>query len=157
MAVAHNVYIRGLNAIYCQADNVTATNDKKDFLLFCKIWTETINHHHQLEEEIFFPRMEKQTGVKALMRASVEQHQGIHQAVDAFEKYLSVTDADTYDARKLKELVDGFGDLLTAHLHDEIDTLSDLEQYDKDGSITKEAYQAFEKRLVAESSWVWRS
>jgi hypothetical protein len=51
MAVSHNIYIRGLNAIYNQAGNVTSPTEVRDFLTFCQIWLEVIQHHHSLEEE----------------------------------------------------------------------------------------------------------
>ncbi|PGH04014.1 hypothetical protein AJ80_08598 [Polytolypa hystricis UAMH7299] len=151
MAVSHNIYIRGINAIYLQAEHVSEPQDIRDFILFCRIWIEILDHHHQVEEKIFFPMMEELTGVKGLMAPNVEQHHAFHDGLAAFTEYISSATPETYDGKALKKHVDSFAAALVQHLHDEIPTLMELHEHDRDGSISKKAYIAFENELVSQS------
>ena len=65
MALAHNMYIRGLNAAVLQAKGVTTKRNICDFLTFSACWVETIHHHHPLEEEMLFPKIETELSLDA--------------------------------------------------------------------------------------------
>ncbi|KAL2811559.1 hemerythrin HHE cation binding domain-containing protein [Aspergillus granulosus] len=154
MAVSHNIYIRGLNAIYNQADAVTSPTDVKDFLTFCNIWIEVIHHHHSLEEEIMFPGIEKDLGKEGLMKGNLEEHQAFEGAMEEFKQYITNTEVESYKAAVVKELVDKFGKLLVDHLHREIQNLLEVgRELDPSGQMLKKNYLAFEEKLVAQSSW----
>ena len=62
MSHLHNMIIRGLNAIWQLAPQVTADGDIHDFLQFCLHWHDVLMHHHDTEEEIFFPAIEALVG-----------------------------------------------------------------------------------------------
>jgi hemerythrin-like domain-containing protein len=129
MALAHNVMVRNLNAIYLQASNITDPKDISDFLIFCQTCYEAIHHHHHCEEEFFFPWIEEYTGEKGIMERNVEQHKAFDAGAEKFKDYTySVTPA-SYDGEKLKGIIDDFGPALTAHLTDEIQTLLSLDKY----------------------------
>ncbi|KAK2782264.1 hypothetical protein FQN52_000997 [Onygenales sp. PD_12] len=156
MSISHNVYIRGLNAIYLQAEHVLEQSDVRDFLLFCKIWVEILDHHHDLEEAIFFTQIEEKTGNKGLMATNIEQHRIFHEGLESFIEYLNSAEKDLrmYDGKALKGYIDGFASALVTHLHDEIPTLITLaDEHDKDGTIGKKAFADFEKELIRRSWW----
>jgi hemerythrin-like domain-containing protein len=155
MAVSHNVYIRGLNAIYNQAQGVTSPGDIQDFLSFCQIWIEVIHHHHSLEEEIMFPGIERDLGKEGMMKVNLEQHHAFEEAMKEFKTYVGITGVAEYKGETVRELVDKFGKLLVSHLHEEIQNLLEIgREFDGSGEVMKKNYLAFEKKLVAQSSWV---
>lgn len=136
MANVHNALLRGLNAIYLQAAQVTEARDITDFMVYIKSWTDTVHHHHSLEETLFFPRLGellKAVGEpEHLMDANVDQHHMFEPKMMEMHQYVQdVLDEKTpYDSGLLKGLIDGFAPVLTEHLHDEIDTLMRLEKCD---------------------------
>jgi hypothetical protein len=52
MALAHNIMVRNLNAVYLQAPNITKKDDIADFIVFVQTLCEEIHHHHSGEEEV---------------------------------------------------------------------------------------------------------
>ncbi|GAM43753.1 hypothetical protein TCE0_060f18820 [Talaromyces pinophilus] len=152
MAISHNIYIRGLNAIYLQAEGVTTPSEIKDFLTFCQIWVEVIHHHHHIEEEVFFPGVEKALGQEGIMHKNLEQHKAFESGIEDFRKYATTTPGG-YSGKELKNLINRFGKLLVDHLHEEITGLLDIQsQFDPKGTVLKTHYLLFEKKLVAQSS-----
>lgn len=148
MALAHNGMIRGLNSIHTQAPNIPSTDTKtiKDFLIYCQCWCESMHHHHDMEEENFFPAIEKLTGVEGLMASNVEQHRAFTPGFEVFHTYVQTCEPKDYDGVKLRSLVEGFAEPLTTHLSDEINTLRELHEYDSER--VRSAYKDFEKLLM---------
>lgn len=73
MALAHNVIIHGLNSIYLQAPHLKPS-DHSSFISYCKCWAQLLNEHHDMEESVFFPEIERITGKVEIMDVNVEQH-----------------------------------------------------------------------------------
>lgn len=73
MALVHNMMIRAYNSIYLQATRVRP-EDVADFLHYCSAWYMMIKGHHDGEEEVYFPGIEKATGVKGIMDSEVHEH-----------------------------------------------------------------------------------
>lgn len=73
MALVHNVLIRAYNSIYLQATRVRP-EDVADFLHYCLAWYMMLKGHHDGEEEVYFPGIEKATGVKGIMDSEVHEH-----------------------------------------------------------------------------------
>ena len=73
MALVHNVIIRAFNGIYLQATHVRS-EDVTDFLHYCSAWHTMLKGHHDGEEEVYFPGIEKATGIKGLMDSEVDEH-----------------------------------------------------------------------------------
>ncbi|KAJ7067099.1 hypothetical protein C8F01DRAFT_1247500 [Mycena amicta] len=123
MSIAHNMFIRGVNAIYAQAKGI---QDKqiKPFVFFCICVLETLHHHHHMEESLVFPFLEAKMGENA-MAHNVEQHHAFMGGMDDLEVYLKAVQAGTavYDAATLIEKLDSFAEQLVEHLHEEIATL----------------------------------
>jgi hypothetical protein len=147
MALAHNGMIRGLNSIYIQAPNIPAndTTAKRDFLIYCQCWCESMHHHHDAEEAEFFPSIEQISGVKGLMAHNVEQHRAFTPGFEKFHEYAKTCKPKDFDGEELRILVEGFAEPLTRHLADEIETLKALDVYDS--AQVREAYKRLEKLL----------
>lgn len=131
MALIHNVFARVLNCIYLQAPNVKTSKDISDFAIFMDSWVITIHEHHGNEEKLFFPRLEEMIGIPNYLGKNVEQHHAFAPGFDKFEVYVKALRAGTveFDAVKVRELIDGFGEILINHLGEEIDTLLECERF----------------------------
>lgn len=137
MTIVHNVLLRGINAIYNQASNVTARGspkDKLDFVNFAHQWGDMISEHHRVEEEVIFPEIDEMTKSPGLMDANVGEHKLFHAGLHDFLGYLkSVKEGEAeLDGERLKEIVDGFMPQLRDHLENEIDTLVGLSKWDNE-------------------------
>ena len=84
MALSHNSLIRGFNSIYQQAPRLSPS-DHKDFICYCLAWHNCVEKHHHYEETLFFPAIEKATGVKGIMDGEVEQHGKLKWTMNAFK------------------------------------------------------------------------
>lgn len=89
MALAHNGILRGLNSIYLQATHIPHEdlNTIQDFLTYCQCWCESMHHHHDAEEKIFFPSIELISDVRGIMERNIEQHRAFTPGFDLFQKY----------------------------------------------------------------------
>jgi hemerythrin-like domain-containing protein len=143
MANAHNALIRGLNAIYLQCPHVHEEQDIADFALYIKTWGDTVHHHHETEEKFLFPELEriaKAEGATELVMATNEQQHRLFEAkVAAQTEYAQdvLQKKRKYDSNELKDLIDQFAPVLTEHLHEEINTLFQLEKYRDTASMKK--------------------
>ncbi|KAH6717074.1 hemerythrin HHE cation binding domain-containing protein [Leptodontidium sp. MPI-SDFR-AT-0119] len=129
MTLAHNIFIRNLNAMYLQYSHIHSPTDIADFLTFCQAFYIALHHHHWGEEKFFFPAVEKYTKQPGLMSTNVSQHQAFDAGLEAFNDYVKSVKPEEYDAERFRELLDGFGGVLEAHLREEIGTLLSLERF----------------------------
>ena len=106
-----------------------------------------MHHHHDAEEEAFFPSIERISAVQGLMERNVEQHRAFTPGFDAFQKYCQTCLPKDYNGQEIRNLVDRFAEPLTQHLRDEIETLRALDIYDSES--IRQAYKRLEKRLMA--------
>ncbi|ROT39593.1 hemerythrin HHE cation binding domain-containing protein [Sodiomyces alkalinus F11] len=130
MAVVHNIMIRCLNSIHQQAPHVRAA-DVPAFLNYALTWCQMLQLHHDGEEEMCFPAVERMAGEPGLMETNVEQHAAFHDGFDAFKTYLEASQKGevAFDGQRARELIDEFGPSLTQHLHDEVPTLLALRRF----------------------------
>jgi hemerythrin-like domain-containing protein len=147
MAFIHNIFIRNINAIVLQFENLSKPQDISDFLVFCQAWHESVHLHHHGEEEFFFPAIEAYSGEKGIMEINVKQHHEFHDGLKKFGEYVYGTTAETYDVQTFKEILDSFTPALMQHFTDEIHTLLSLEKYG--GEKLKKTWDDLEKRLLA--------
>ncbi|KAL7910469.1 hypothetical protein GGI35DRAFT_448900 [Trichoderma velutinum] len=145
MAFAHNGMIRALNSIYQQCIYVSASVDIADLLKYAQFWCQWIHEHHQGEEDLFFPQIEKVTGEKGLMERNIAQHHAFESGLVELEAWLNNCKPESYDGKELRALIDGFGKILIQHLTEEIQTLLDLTAYD--GKALKAAWNAFDLEM----------
>lgn len=145
MACAHNGMLRGLNSIYHQCIHVTKPEDIKDLLKYTEFWCGWIHEHHDVEEDFYFPEVERLTETKGLMARNVVQHEAFMPGLEAFDKFAKETTVEEYDGAKLRAIVDSFGETLTKHLTEEIETLLDLKTFD--APTMKKLYDEFDLKL----------
>ncbi|KAI1770136.1 hemerythrin HHE cation binding domain-containing protein [Hypoxylon cercidicola] len=145
MACAHNVMIRSLNAIYIQAPHI-GPEQQQSFLQFAEVWYQGVEHHHRIEDEIFFPVLEEMTGEKGIMQVNVEQHDAFHPGLEAFADYMRrcLAGEARYDGKELVRLIDGFAPVFCQHLADEIPTFVALKKWG-------ETLKGFHTRLAVEA------
>ncbi|KAG8527706.1 uncharacterized protein KY384_007860 [Bacidia gigantensis] len=149
MALAHNGILRGLNSIYLQASHIPPKDLDaiQDFFTYCQCWGESMHHHHDSEENIFFPNIEQITKVNGIMERNIEQHRAFTPGFDRFQEHVRTCPPKDYNGQKIKELIEDFAEPLGQHLHDEIETLRGLDKYDS--KSIRQAYQRLEKELMA--------
>jgi hypothetical protein len=123
MAFAHNAMLRGLNALYLQAPNISS-NEVSDFLFFAASWSAWVLHHHTIEESYMFPAFQSVSGVTpGMLQDTIEQHYAFADGLEKLHKYSTTTTPMQYDGNRFCALIDIFAKLLRDHLADEIDTL----------------------------------
>ncbi|KAL5337977.1 hypothetical protein BJX70DRAFT_367830 [Aspergillus crustosus] len=153
-AITHNIYIRGLNAIYNQATGVSSPDDIEDFLTFCRIWMEVVQQDHILEEEVLIPGIRKDLGEEGIAIVDLSQTRVIDRAIKTFKDYIRMTKPAWYNGDVLQKLIDDFGTLLVDYLHTQIRRLLEIGRgFDPTGKALKKNYLVFEKRLVARRLW----
>jgi hemerythrin-like domain-containing protein len=143
MAHAHNVLIRGLNAILQQAPHVPCSTDRgykaedvKDLLYYVNSWAKMVHHHHWVEESFIFPEMEKFFNRPGLMSEPQHQHELFFKGIERLEAYSAATKPEEHrwdGADGMKQILDSFSKPLTDHLYAEIDIFLGLKELDSDG------------------------
>ena len=81
--------------------------------------------HHSIEEQHIFPVLAKKMPAFRKELELLTQHKQIHNGLDKFQAYLKDCGSGERELRldELKKLMDAFGDVLWAHLKDEVDEL----------------------------------
>ncbi|CEN59419.1 hypothetical protein ASPCAL01869 [Aspergillus calidoustus] len=159
MTLAHNMIIRHLNAIYLQATGVTEAVDTRDFLFFCKTWLTELHGHHDGEESILFPMLDKYTGVASgAMGEAEEQHGTFRDGVDEMAAYVErismATNLSEYSGRELRRIIRGFAPPLMRHLREEPGQLLAIGER-VGGTGLKKVWDEFEARLIREGMAKW--
>lgn len=85
-----------------------------------------LDMHHRIEEAYIFPLLAKK--MPAFRDGAREKgehiisHRGIHDGLTKYDKYISEAKANpaSYDAEKLREIMDGFREVLFTHLEHEV-------------------------------------
>ena len=152
MTIAHNAFIRGINAMMLQAKGVSNPKDASDFCQYGHCLIESLHMHHSTEEEYFFPPLEKALGKPGAMQVNVQQHEIFHGALEKFDEYCKegIKKPEIYDADTILDLLKKMSDSLVDHLHAEIETLTELEKADDpDGSKGKKCWDDWEVKVIA--------
>ncbi|MCJ1354793.1 MAG: hypothetical protein MMC33_004783 [Icmadophila ericetorum] len=90
-------------------------------LQFCR----SIEMHHGIEEQHVFPMLAKKMPEFRKELHLLTQHKAIHKGIDKMEAYLQNCNSGETDFRmdELKAIMDSYGDVLWAHLDEEVQTL----------------------------------
>ncbi|KAK3906060.1 hypothetical protein C8A05DRAFT_30129 [Staphylotrichum tortipilum] len=139
MSLVHNMLIRGLNSIYLQAPHIQPA-DTKPFAKYILGWCHGLHSHHDGEETMFFPAVEKMTGEPGVMDTNIEQHKRFHDGLEQLQAYADdvVVGKEAYDGGRVVAIIDAFGPALIQHLTDEIPTILGLRKYgDKMAALPK--------------------
>ncbi|PVF94240.1 hypothetical protein CPB86DRAFT_800589 [Serendipita vermifera] len=128
MCGAHLVYAESMKQMYKLADSITP-DEVNNFAIYCYCFTQSITHHHHMEEEILFPKLEPE-----LKTPVSEEHQTFERFLNELNAYLQgilqvkqgktygqlVPDADRqkeeYDPAKLKGILETLVSPLLKHL-----------------------------------------
>ncbi|KAK1833933.1 hypothetical protein QBC39DRAFT_301764 [Podospora conica] len=153
MTLVHNLIIRGLNAIVLQAPHVTAPADIPPFTRFILAWHLMIAIHHAGEESMFFPEVERMSGVVGVMDKEKEEHEQFHAGLDELKGYVDavVAGKEAWDGKRVVSVIEGFGDVLTGHLSGEVKSLEELRRFGevKMAGVMKEAGKEAEAGMKA--------
>ncbi|KAF5384400.1 hypothetical protein D9615_003115 [Tricholomella constricta] len=124
MSISHNMFIRGINAVYAQAAKIEE-QQVQAFAFFCNSLLTMIHHHHTIEEELLFPFFEAKLGANA-MEHNVEQHHEFSTGLEDLETYIKDVQSGTeqYRSAVVIEKLNSFADALVDHLHEELPTLA---------------------------------
>ena len=111
-----------------------------------------VSHHHDKEEKLFFPAIEKFTGDPKVMCDNIEGHKAFHSGLEAFGKFCYEKTPESYDAKELRVLVDGLRVPFETHMREEIETLLALEE--EYGEELLKAYNELETAIIESSDKV---
>lgn len=152
MSVVHNTLIRSLNAIWHHAPLVSGS-DVRPYVRYAIAALETIHEHHDTEEELVFPVLEK-AGLREMVKENVAQHKAFHDAMEVFEAYLKgvAANREQFDAQRTRELLKAFADPLVEHLHDEIKTIQPETMYKVDKHTLKVMYNKLNARIQSHAT-----
>ncbi|KII95761.1 hypothetical protein PLICRDRAFT_34703 [Plicaturopsis crispa FD-325 SS-3] len=128
MERAHDAFKAGFDSILSHLDK-PPLDDLPNFLGYCQSWAEAIAEHHDSEEVVFFPVL----SAKLDMSSEIEQHRVLHVSLDAFLAYIASVKKDlaSFDAAKLRSLMNDLRGPLYEHLDDEVADLSPEKLKDK--------------------------
>lgn len=129
MATVHNTFIRGLNTIVRQAEQVPAPEHSK-FIAYCLLSLGLLEAHHDTEEEYFFGALDKKYG-QGTMQQSLDEHAAFHNGLEKLGAYLKSCSAKTeqFNGTTLIEIINSFAELLVHHMSSEIVTILALDRF----------------------------
>lgn len=131
MSQIHNTILRGLNAVYNQALGVQRHGSKKDiahFLVYNQCMFEFLHHHHDNEEDIFFPQLVKLAGDNHLFDLELDEHKQFTAGAEEYKKYIYGVRPEEFEGEKLVKLIEAFGDILHKHLVSEVEMLLSMSE-----------------------------
>jgi len=97
----------------------------KQFLATGQQFCQHLHIHHTIEEQQVYPVLAKRMPAFRRELELLTQHKQIENGLDGFQAYLDACSSGERELRlnELKELMDGFGEVLWAHLADEVRAL----------------------------------
>ncbi|KAF8647323.1 hypothetical protein AX16_006785 [Volvariella volvacea WC 439] len=137
MASAHNAFIRGINNAYEKAPRILP-EDEHAFAGYCLAMLGLIHHHHDAEEEIFFPLFSTVVAVNQ----NVEQHAAMHAPMEALQEYMKGVQAGPvkYDGQEMPTVAP--------------EHLRKLNKADMDAAIKKQIEQLSMSSLTIDFPWM---
>ncbi|KAK4946311.1 hypothetical protein LTR10_014509 [Elasticomyces elasticus] len=131
MAQIHNILIRALNASWNYAALVKPeTQQAADFLLFNQKLFMILDHHHKVEDEFLFPKIESMLNRPGAMEKDTKKHESFADGLAIFEKYVFQTKPAEFHGITFQHMIESFAPNLIQHLHDEIPMLMSLHVLD---------------------------
>ena len=148
MANVHNTFIRALNTIYLQAPYINTPALASDFLEYCRCLGPLIKLHHDAEEQLLFPQLEKMSEGRISMSDNLHQHEAFHPQLDAFNQYSSGTKPEDFSGDKMRKLLDALAPELLKHLREEIPTLMQFREYGDKVRILHDEFEVYVRKHV---------
>lgn len=123
----HNHFRSQWNTMYnaCTANKRPAGTSIRQFLNIGLQFTHQLGMHHGIEEEHVFPVLARKMPEFRKNVHLLKQHKEIHKGMDKLETYLEACRSGEKELRlqEMKAVLDTFGEVLWAHLDDEVRTL----------------------------------
>ncbi|KAJ7754522.1 hypothetical protein B0H16DRAFT_1662884 [Mycena metata] len=121
MEKTHDLYKLAYETIIPHLDN-PPLNDLDNFLGYCRAWASSIVGHHDSEEAVLFPFLNK----KLDFSHEIEQHVQVAEGLTGIINYIDESTADhtKFDAAKLKDLMEKLSGHLFEHLDEEVEDLA---------------------------------
>ncbi|KAK9428120.1 hypothetical protein V1505DRAFT_358110 [Lipomyces doorenjongii] len=137
MALVHNIIIRGWNT-----------------------WYWFVVGHHDSEEAVLFPAIEKATGVKGIMDEDVKEHAAFHHGLAEMKSYIETRLAtpSKYNGDEFVKIFNSFAEAFHSHLTNEPLKLVSLASYNFDmkaigDATTQHALQRYSTTRVLPILW----
>ncbi|MCJ1275795.1 hypothetical protein MMC21_003598 [Puttea exsequens] len=128
MELFHNSFRHTWKVLYgaCSSGKRPASMSMRQFLNTAADFCHHLHMHHSIEEQHIFPVLAQRMPAFRRELELLTQHKEIHKGMDKMEVYVDECKAGKRDLRmdELKEVMDSFGDVLWAHLSDEVQQLS---------------------------------
>ncbi|KAK4693228.1 hypothetical protein P7C71_g4132, partial [Lecanoromycetidae sp. Uapishka_2] len=128
MELFHNNFRHTWKIIYgaCSSGKRPANMSIRQFLNTGADFCHHLHVHHSIEEQHIFPVLAQRMPAFRRELELLTQHKEIHKGLDKLEAYVDDCKAGKKDLRmeEMKEILDSFGDVLWAHLSDEVEQLS---------------------------------
>jgi len=123
----HNSFRQTWKTLYAACSNGRRPSNMS-LLQFLTMGLDFCHHlemHHSIEENHIFPLLARKMPEFRKELELLTQHKQIHAGLDKFEAYLEACRSGEKELRldELKALMDSFGDVLWAHLEDEVKAL----------------------------------
>ncbi|KAK9489770.1 hypothetical protein V1508DRAFT_427024 [Lipomyces doorenjongii] len=134
--------------------------DVPDFLNYCQAWYWFVVGHHDSEEAVLFPAIEKATGVKGIMDEDVKEgaafHHGLAEMKSSIETRLATP--SKYNGDEFVKIFDSFAEAFHSHLTNEPLKLVSLASYNFDmkaigDATTQHALQRYSTTRVLPILW----
>ncbi|EJD39076.1 hypothetical protein AURDEDRAFT_116273 [Auricularia subglabra TFB-10046 SS5] len=130
MIHAHNTFKFGYDIIMEHLEN-PPKDDLPNFLGYCEAWAISIVGHHDAEEEVVFPFLNR----KLDFGKEAEEHKVVHSTISTILALLTAAKADpsAFDAGRLKQILVDFREPLYSHLDEEVEHIApaNLTAFDK--------------------------
>lgn len=109
----------------CETNKRSDGMSIRQFLALGLDFCRKLTMHHTIEEVHVFPKLAKRMPAFKKELQLLSQHKQIHKGIDKMEMYLKQCRNGERELRlgELKEILDGFKDVLWDHLRDEVDQL----------------------------------
>ncbi|KIW86169.1 hypothetical protein Z517_01564 [Fonsecaea pedrosoi CBS 271.37] len=124
MNAYHNHFRYTWNLLYkaCTSGSRPAGMSIRSFISQGLHLCHSLTIHHTIEEQHVFPELAERMPAFGAHDHLITQHEQIHEGLDKLEEYLDACRSGEKELRlsELKEIMDSFGDVLWAHLDDEV-------------------------------------
>ncbi|KAJ7204653.1 hypothetical protein GGX14DRAFT_645750 [Mycena pura] len=121
MANTHDLYKLAYKTILPHLDK-PPLDDLDNFLGYCRAWASSIVGHHDSEEAVLFPFLNK----KLDFSHAIEQHVVVANGLNEIINYIDQSSAEhsTFDSAKLKNMMEALAGPLFEHLDEEVEDLA---------------------------------
>lgn len=109
----------------CEANKRPSGMSIRQFLAMGEQFVSSLTVHHDIEERYIFPVLAERMARFKDQEHLRKQHESIHEGLDVFAQYVKDCRRGERELRldEMKRIFDTFGEVLWAHLDDEVEEL----------------------------------